>query len=310
MILSGLTAGAEDSFSRPVTLSILTALANKYKIETLPGLIAALELHATGLLDPSQAQENDATRLEQITTIYALAAGMLRRYSGKEAKELLEIVKTSPKDPKIGSELGRRLEMIVAPQQPLSKENYAIVKPLWLQRVYFQLVSPMLEAANGQDAQVQDQQIKANFGTGVLLMVKHMNFTIYEADSDKILRIAIASAQKNEIGPDTKAALDVLKNTLIEAPEKGKDHLRSIIKICVAVFSTQPSATTIDAEVEGGCGKLALEITGGLPRMYESRHLIPHVPQVQRELTLACGHRVRNLRKTARLARAAWADLK
>ncbi|KAI8662535.1 MMS19 nucleotide excision repair protein [Fusarium sp. Ph1] len=307
LILSGFVANSNPS--RPITLSILTILANKYKIETLPSLVAALEQLTSSLLLASSS-EDDASRLEKITSVYALAAGMVRRYSGKEAKPLLQLIKDSPKDAKLGSELARRLEVIVVPQQPLTKENYAIVKPLWVQKVYFELVSPMLQAATGQDAGVQDQQIKSNYSTGVLLIVKHMNFSIYEADADKILRISIAVAQNSDIGPETKAALDVLKNTLIEAPEKGKGHLRSIIKICTRVFSHKSSTASVDAETEGACGKLALEIVGGLPRMYESQHLLPHAPQVQRELTMVCGHRVREVRKTARLARVAWADLK
>ncbi|KAH7263172.1 Dos2-interacting transcription regulator of RNA-Pol-II-domain-containing protein [Fusarium tricinctum] len=307
LILSGFAA--DTNFSRPVTLSILTILANKYKIETLPNLIAALEQRTANLLSASETG-NDGLRLEQITSIYALVAGMVRRYSGKESKALLDFVKQSPKDAELGSELARRLEMVVAPQQPLSKENYAVVKPLWTQKVYFQLVSPMLQAATGKDADVQDQQVKARYSTAVLLMVKHMGFPIYEADADDILRISIAVAQNSGIGPETKAALDVIKNTLAEASEKGKGHIRSIIKICSSVFSHRPPSAIDDIETEGACGKLALEIVGSLPRTYDSQHLIPHAPQVQRQLTLVCGHRVREVRKTARLARAAWADLK
>jgi len=289
-----------------VTLSILTILANKYKIETLPSLVEALEQRTPTLLTIS---ENESSRLEHITSIYALVAGMVRRYSGKEAKALLDVVKNSPKDPQLGAELARRLEMIVAPQQPLTKENYAIVKPLWTQKVYFQLVNSMLQAATGKDADIQDQQAKASYSTAVLLMVKHMGFAIYEADADSILRISIAVAQNSGMGPETKAALDVIKNILTEAPEKGKGHIRSIIKICSNVFSYTPKPTE-SVDVEGACGKLALEIVGSLPRTYDSQHLIPHAPQVQRQLTLVCGHRVREVRKTARLARAAWADLK
>lgn len=285
----------------------MTILANKYKIETLPNLVAALEQRTSTLLTTS---DNENSRLEQITSIYALVAGMVRRYSGKEAKALLDIVKDSPKEPRLGAELARRLERVVAPQQPLMKENYAIAKPLWTQKVYFQLVNPMLQAATGKDADVQDQQAKASYSTAVLLMVKHMSFAIYEADADSILRISIAVAQNSGLGPETKAALDVIKNILTEAPEKGKGHIRSIIKICSNVFSNPSESAAVSVDTDGACGKLALEIVGSLPRIYDSQHLIPHAPQVQRQLTLVCGHRVREVRKTARLARAAWADLK
>lgn len=308
-----------------MALSILTILGNKYNIETLDSLITPLERQTSNLLGQEGASnEDDASRLEQLTAIYAIAAGMLRRYSGKQAKPLLQLLKEAPKDPKIGHHLGRRLEMITAPQKPLAKENYAIVKPLWMQKVYFELVNPMLQAALGTNSDIQDPLIKTNFSIGVLLMVKHMTYAIYEADADKILRIAIGIAQNIGAGPDVQAALDVLKNILVEASEKGQDQLRSIIKICIATFSNKATSThkrpdwlpedyasgANDLENQAGCGKMALEIIGGLPKMFESQYLVPHAPQVQRELTIACGHQVRDLRRTARLARQAWADLR
>ncbi|KPM45998.1 hypothetical protein AK830_g519 [Neonectria ditissima] len=325
LIISGSSSAArsDGGFTRSVTLFILTTLANKYKIETLQGLISTVEKIATRLVRTSSDGDDQSHRLEQLKSTYALAAGMMRRYIGKEAKGLLQLFKEAPKDVQIGQQFSRQLEMIVAPQQPLTKENFATVKPLWMQKVYFELVSPILQVAVGADPEVTDQLIKTNFSIGVLLMVKHMSFPIYEADADKILRISISVAQNIGVGADSKAALDVLKNILVEAPEKGKDHLRSIIKICTNVFSNEPTSTrkpewlpedyvptTSDPEIQAGCGKLALEITGGLPRIFESQHLLPHASQVERQLTLACGHRVRDLRKTARIARAAWAGLK
>ncbi|KAF7564082.1 hypothetical protein G7046_g78 [Stylonectria norvegica] len=320
LIISGclLHKESRDSFSTPVTLSLLTILANKYNIETLETMLTTILEKTASLLKHDSSDDQGSYRLERLTSIYALAAGMLRRYSGKLAKGLLQLLRDAPKDTKLGHHLGRRLEMIVAPQPALTKENYAIVKPLWMQKVYFELASPMLQIAIGADAEIQDAQTKASFSIGVLLMVKHMNFPIYEADADKILRIAIAIAQSTGTGPDAKAALDVLRKTLVEAPEKGQDHLRSITDICITAFSNKPAPSSAawlpqepsDPEAQAGCGKLGLEIIGGLPRMFESRYLVPLAAQVERELTIACGHRVRDLRRTARLARAAWTELK
>ena len=329
MILSGCLAPQEtgDVFPRPVTLSILTTLANKFNIETLENLIATLEQHARKLLaleGDDSSNDDTSRRLEQITSIYAIAAGILRRYAGKPAKGLIQLLKEAPKDPKIGQHLARRLEMIVVPQKPLTKENYAVVKPLWMQKVYFELVNPLLQTAIGANPDVQDPLIKTNFSIAVLLMVKHMGFPIYEADADKIFRVAIGIAQNIGAGSDVRAALEVLKNTLVEAPEKGQDHTRSIINICVASFSSiqatprkRPEWLPADyvsgtnhAETQAGCGKMSLEIIGGLPKMFESSQLVPHARQVERELTIACGHQMRDLRRSARLARQGWAEFR
>ena len=124
----------------------------------------------------------------------------------------------------------------------------------------------------------------------------------------QVVRITISTAQSFGSGIEALAALDVLQNILLESPEKGQDHLRSIINICVPAFTTQQTggADTQKAAI----GKLALEIVGGLPKMYEARRLVQFVPRLERELTLACGHGVRDLRRLARLARQAWAPLK
>jgi DNA repair/transcription protein MET18/MMS19 len=190
------------------------------------------------------------------------------------------------------------MEMLVAPQTFLTKPNYAVVKPLWMQRVYFELITPVLRQALDSSLEAD---VRKRYGVAVILMLRHMTFSIYEADADKVLTIAILTAQRPDSPIESLAALDVLQNILLEAPEKGQDHLHSIVNICVPAFTSGAVP---------GIGKLALEIVGGMPKMFESRRLVQFVPQLERELTLACGHGVRDLRRLARLARQAWAPLK
>ena len=252
-----------------------------------------------------------ASELDKATSIFAVAAGMLRRYSGKLAHGLLQLLREAPSSPALGQQLARRLEMIVAPQRILTKENYAVVKPLSVQKIYVELVKPMVSKAIGQAT--EDRFIRTNFSIGALLMVKHMSFSIYEEDAENIIRIAIAVAQNSGTGPDAIAALDVLRNVLIEASDKGEPHLGSIISICVNAFSRKKpqdyAPGSADAEFQAESGKLALEIMVALPNMFESRHLLPQAKRVERELTLACGNGVRELRKSARLARTAWREM-
>lgn len=307
-------------------MSILTVLANKYKIETLEPLVSQLEQNLAGAMGQVQAATNDTEAqrsLEQVALVFSITAGILRRYSSKPVQGILQLLRDGPLNAQYGGCLARRLEVLVAPQKALTKENYAVVKLLWMQKLYIEVVKPLLASADGSSVDVNDYLIKTNFSIGVLLMVKHMGFSIYEEDSDKILRISISIAQNIGSGPDTLAALQVLKNILAESPEKGQDHLKSLINICTASFSStaasrwtrpewlpenySPSANA--AEVQASCGKIALEIIGGLPKLYESRHLVFYVPQVERELSVACGHGVRDLRRSARTARSAWTAL-
>jgi DNA repair/transcription protein MET18/MMS19 len=307
----------------PVTQSILTILANKYKIETSPALMAKLHQNLSHILSKIQSGDADSSVLDEITPFYSIVNGMLRRGSGKDAKQLVELLREGPQNSSIGHHLGRRFEMLVAPQSYLTKDNFAVVKPLWIQKVYFELVKPMLQKADGSDASAVEP-VKTNHGIAVLSMLKHMDFAIFEDDSTSIIRVCILIAQNTGAGPDTETALKIIRGILPEAPEKLKGHLRSLVKICIQAFSSRardaykrpdwmPSdyeALARDPRAAAACGKLGLDILGAMPQIFDAADVSSFAPQVGRELTVACGHQVRDLRKAARLARTAWASLK
>ncbi|KAG6010824.1 hypothetical protein E4U21_004212 [Claviceps maximensis] len=315
---------AWDANSAPVTRSILAVLANKHNIETIDPVMSDLEKNLSAALEQakeSTGQPTSAHTLEPALSMFALVGGLFRRYSGAKCLSLIQLLQTAPSNSCSGYRLARGLELIVAPQRFLTKESFAIVRLLWLQKLHVALIQPLLDVALGNDATITDPLIKTNFSIAVLFMVKHTSYSIYEADADKILRIAIATLQNLGSGPDGLAALQVIKDILVEASDKAQDHIRSLVKMCTVIFTNKPSRSRAwlpadygaglgSPQVQAGCGKLALEIVGGLPRMFEPRYLLPFEPQVQRDLSTACGHSVRDLRSTARLARGAWADVK
>lgn len=273
----------------------------------------------------SSSDSDDASRyLEQVSSIYAIVSGLIRRPSGTQARALIQRLRDAPRNETNGHLLARRLEMIVAPQKFLSKDSFAVVKPLWTQRLYFELVKPMLEIAISQDAEAGSQLVKTNYRVGVLSMVKHMPFSIWEDDCVEILRVSMALSQNLGPGPDTLPALEILKSILAESPDKAQEYVKSLINISLPCFSlkaasqlTQPDwlpsgyvPEKMHPDVEAECGRLALEVVGALPRLFESRYVVPFVPQVRRELSLACGHPVRDLRRLARMGRAAWTEIK
>ncbi|KAG6042061.1 hypothetical protein E4U41_006182 [Claviceps citrina] len=318
-----------DAISRPVSRSILAVLSNRHAVEIIDPVMADLEKNLSAALrlakEMTMAEPTSAHTLEPALSIFALMGGLLRRYSGPRVLPLLRLLQTAPDDPRSGYRLARGLEIVVAPQRLLAKQSFAVVRPLWLQKLHVALVQPLLGAALGNDVTVTDPLIKTNFSIAVLFMVKHMSYSVYEADADRILRVALAILQNLGTGPDGLAALQVIKDILVEASDKAQDHIRSLVKTCTVIFSNREEpwsrarpewlpagygAGAGDPQVQTRCGKLALEILGGLPRMFEPRHLLAFEPQVQRDLSTACGHQVRELRSTARLARGAWADVK
>lgn len=301
-----------------VSKSILSILANKYTLETAEPVLDAIN---TQLANALLNSEN--TSIDKATPVLAIAAGLLRRYNGKQTNRLIELIRDSPKNRVIGYHVARRLELIAAPQSFLSKEAYAVVKPLWMQKLYVQMAQPMLQCALSTSQFPYDNLAKTSFGLGALMLVKHMPYSVYEEDVEKLLRVAISVAQTVGIGADTLASLDVLKTALTEAPEKTQDHIRSIIGICTSSFAVDEkpkpkpdwlpesiAAPSQDPETLARCGKTGLQILGGLPRLVESRYLLAHVPQVERHLAAACGHQFRDVRASARAARVAWAEVK
>lgn len=305
----------------------LAVLANKYELENLEDLMATIEQHLKNALEHATKGTSPEARrrgLDQATTIFTLAGGLLRRCTGKQTRGLLRLLLQAPGDPVAGHLLGRGLEVITAPQPFITDSIGSVQRPLWMQKVYIDLVKPMIGAAIGVSSERHSPLVKTNFGVTVLLMVRHMKFPIYEEDSGAILRVAISTVQNLGNGFDAKAALEVVKNILVEAPDTVQDHLGSLIKICTGLFSAGPlsaprrpewlpqgyAAAPDDAQVQAGCGSCALEIVGRLPRLFETRHLLAYAPQVQRELAAACGHGSRDVRKIARSARTAWSDLK
>ncbi|KAL7786768.1 Dos2-interacting transcription regulator of RNA-Pol-II domain-containing protein [Trichoderma ceciliae] len=317
----------QNSVTRPVTRSILAILANKYKVESLDYLIAKLEGRLeTALKNAQNSSDSDDTSryLEQVSSIYAIVSGLVRRPSGTQARGLIQRLRDAPGNATSGHLLARRLEMIVAPQKFLTKDSFAVVKPLWTQKLYFELVKPMLEMATSQDAEAGSQLVKINLRIGVLSMVKHMPFSIWEDDCVEILRASMVLSQSLGPGPDTLAALEILKSILAESSDKAQDYIKSLINISLPCFSLRAASeqrqpewlpsgyipAKMHPDVEAQCGRLALEVVGALPRLFESRHVVPFVPQVRRELSLACGHPVRDLRRLARIARSAWTEIK
>jgi len=107
------------------------------------------------------------------------------------------------------------------------------------------------------------------------------------------------------------SALDVLVEVLLNEPETLRGHLKAIITGAVKVHRECSEATPSrgDGAHAVMCRKLALQLLGALPKKFEERHLLPYSLQLQRTLGVACGDRVREVRKVALIARENWSKV-
>lgn len=303
-----------------ISRSALSILSNRYKLEGEESLIVSIEQQLSSALSNETVVGQGL--IDQIVSILAVSAGFLRRHNGKHIQGLVALIRDLPSNKSLGFTIARRFEIVVAPQDFLKKENYAVIRPLWVQKVYVEIVKHLLENANDISL---DPLAKSSHGVASLFMIKHMSFSIYEEDVDLILRVAITTAQTLGVSQESLAALTVIKSVLAEAPEKAQGHIRSLINICTSTSGTATASIkqtsrpdwlptealpqSANAEVAAHLGKISLDILAGLPRLYESRHLLSYTGQVDRQLSIACGHKVREIRISARIARTAWSEV-
>ncbi|KAJ0377374.1 hypothetical protein COL26b_004325 [Colletotrichum chrysophilum] len=330
--------------SRHIVAHILTILANKYPVEKLSEIVAMIEQqmkfvvgdgslseeseNETGFLEheakripgetPAQARANLAR------PVYAITAGVLRRYTGNAFKQVLSAIQLGPANKETGHILARNFEIIFSPYGCLAKEYYGQAKPLWLQRAYFELIKPMLAKAwpAGSNSS-EDMLVAANYSIAVLAAVKHLPFNIYEDDTEDLVRLVLCAVRYLPSGGDVQAGLKVLEEIAQRSPERIKPFLKSIIEACISIYTRGGSQSEDSAWMPAGympfdhsdisqaqCRYLVVRLLGLLPPQFEDRHLLDSAAHVRRVLSQSSGDRVREVRKAALVARAAWAEVK
>ncbi|ODA80414.1 hypothetical protein RJ55_03372 [Drechmeria coniospora] len=306
------------------TRSILANLANKHGLEANDDLMAALERHLKDSLD--QATTGLAPRAEyaseRAVTIYVVIGALVQRCTGEQTQGLLKLLFKAPNDLSVGDQLARGMEHVIAYDQVYGGLG-SMKKALWKQKLWYDLVEPMVNAAIGMSQDIQTPLLKSNYGIAALHMARSIPFSIYEDDADKLVRVALSVAADMDVGADALAAINVLNQILEKAPELMQGHLRSLINVCISLVSDgrvtnrqlpawMPESygpANTDGQTKVECGQLAVNILEELPQRFEPRHLVPFSRMVKRELSVACGHLFRDVRKHARLAKSRWDGL-
>ncbi|KAF9876473.1 DNA repair transcription protein [Colletotrichum karsti] len=329
--------------SRLIVSAILTIIANKYPVDKLSEIVSMVERQMefvvgngslseeeedeTGFLEHEKNRlpgENPAqARANLARPVYAITAGVLRRYTGNAFKKVLLAIQRGPANKETGHTLARNLEIVFAPYDSLRKEYFGQVKPLWLQRAYFELVKPMLAKAwpAGSNSP-EDMLVAANYSIAVLAAVKHIPFAIYEDDTEDLVRLILCAVRYLPSGGDVQAGLRVLEEIAHNSPDRIKPFLKSIIEACISIFTRGDSQTENSSWMPAGympfdhsnvaqaqCRCLVIRVLGLLPPQFEHRHLLDSASQVRRMLSQASGDRVREVRKAALVARQAWAEV-
>ncbi|KAH9887783.1 Dos2-interacting transcription regulator of RNA-Pol-II-domain-containing protein [Xylariomycetidae sp. FL2044] len=304
----------------------LTILVNKYNIKD-DGLDTG-ELEQQTLLaerymglwerEPGIDAPNGVRIFRSV--LYYLAGDVARFNPGDEANSLLALVYDhAPEQASMGRQLAQSMEVLVSPKICLQRENHAITKRLSRMWLYNFLIAPRLGRCFPSNG-TEDRR-SVNRAVAAFAILKHLAYNQYANDVAKIVRIAIRSLSTFKIGVEMESCLIVLREILDNDPGALKEHLTALITGVVgayemarkvakaAEFMEDPRKLKTRGREPVLCRKFALEFFQKLPRAYEAQYLVPHRQQLLRPLSMACGDSVREIRRTALLARQAWEAL-
>ncbi|CRK26929.1 hypothetical protein BN1708_000715 [Verticillium longisporum] len=309
--------------SRAVVLAILTSLANKCVAADMTDILESLNSQIELAISPcsdTEAGPPDDNRALIARPVFAAVAGILRKYKGGYLGKVIAGIIKGPADQKIGHVLARRVGLLFRDQGCLQKEyNPKLFSPLWRQRAYVEIIKPMLAKAWGIGTNSQDNTlITANYSIAVLSATQWLDYTVYEEDADDLIRLIICVAHNIGAGPDLEAGLTVLLRICSSAPDKVKPFAKSVIRECSAVLEGKGESRTEDwmpagfhqLDPTGRSSKqsrrLAVKLLGALPAYCERGDLLSAASAVRRSLARASGDSVREIRRAALEARAAW----
>ncbi|OHE93582.1 hypothetical protein CORC01_11081 [Colletotrichum orchidophilum] len=340
-----LTRDHSDSpICRHVVSAILAIISNKYKVENLSDIVQIIEYQINFLI----SEEKLSNQLEQITgylyheenvipgnrpndlraelarPVYAIVAGILRRYTGNALQKVLSAISQGPNNRKIGHILARKMDTIFGNSPITNTQFYGQVKSLWAQRAYYELVKPMLSKAwpagsNSKD----DMLVAANYSIAVLTAVKHIKYVHYEDDTEDLIRTILCTIRYLPASGDVAAGLNILVLITENSPKRMQPFLKSVIDACMSIFRKDGTPTGEDSSwmpenyipfdhvgfQEAQCRALVVRLIGQLPPNFEHRHLLDSASQARRLLAQASGDDSRMVREAALKSRKAWDDV-
>lgn len=303
-----------------IRAAIGAILANKYKgpTSTSPRFLKELVNLAT-----SSPADTDPAVFEANNKI---AMNILAGAAARQDKSVLEAIpllhaSISSSDNASNSELAAQaLGIIVQDNEFLTPGNHAVVKRFYKQWAYNYVAKPLYDLALPTKS---DPATSARYTAAILAIVANCPFTVYQDDLEPLVRLLVTSISPSRpqstllSNPEiarkrTVSALEILIEILTHEPGALKGHLKPIITSGTALYhsssirQTQESKSGISLVDVVMSRKLVLQLLGAIPTKFEERHLLAYALQMKRVLATACGDSVREIRKTAILARENW----
>lgn len=325
----------------------LSILSNKFPVEHDKELASLLQRLMDYAWDKEGSQkvltaeflfirnaENGSRFREKLPdALFAIVAGILRRYTGRELGGILKSIFAAVSDPKVGPRFARKIgEVFEANMESLRKEDHAIIKPLWKQRTYVELLQPMLSLSwptnNDSLGNLDEKLVAGTYSLAVIRAVSQMEFAVYENDAEQLIRIIICFYRNLPFCEDVLYALRILETIVSKVPDATRPFLKSIIEVCMDAVTTKTDQeidnaiqkrawmprdfVLHDRKSESDNGDAIRKVALGILHVIRDKHdtglLREHAASVNRGLSLASGNHSREVRKLAMSARIVWSS--
>jgi DNA repair/transcription protein MET18/MMS19 len=298
-----------------VCRSIVIVLANKYK----GGPITRDPERQTfkHVLEFWKSQlEHNITQGEMNIVVESCNSAAMSVLAGAIARQDRDVLSLAPllyniieSDSSTSQTMARSMEILVQDKPFLTGETHAVIRPMYRQWAYANIVQPMYKQALPVNKAVPQAE---NYSIAILAILQHCPFSVYEADVEPLVRLLITCLLKMQTVGDIQAALQVLLEVLRNEPLTVRDHLKVVVTGVTRVHRlslTKPDLASASPSSSASCRKLVLGLLAELPDRFEERFLLPFAPQLNRTLATASGDPVREVRRAALLAREKWAKV-
>ncbi|KAI5816584.1 RNAPII transcription regulator C-terminal-domain-containing protein, partial [Pyronema omphalodes] len=195
----------------------------------------------------------------------------------------------------LGASCARGFQLLLSPSPDLSKENHAILRLLYKQRVFSQVVPLLIDGFKQSDS-----TSKPNFLIALSNIIRYVPSSIITPELPKLLPLLLQSMDLEDTGVKA-ATIETLLVTISESADVVKEHLGSVVSRLLK--ATEAPANPVRVRI------MALRCIKAFPTALRRELLLPYKRQVVKMLTGALEDPRRNVRKEAVEARGVWSRL-
>lgn len=192
-------------------------------------------------------------------------------------------------------------ESLLAPEELLSTENHAIIRRLYVQKIFGICVPSLISKFKSCD----DAAIKPNYLIALSGILKNSPTEIVMPEIETILPLLLQSIDIPLFSVQS-AGIDTLSVTISENADAIEGHIKSVIdRLLARIHNTadKPSDAPSVVRVK------ALECLNKIPGKLKDSVTLPYKRLVLRELEFAVGDGKRAVRAEAVTCRASWFTL-